>query len=294
MSHFQFYKLRVEAPLKSLKKELGLSKTDYRRASFVSEKRTKNSLRECTDFEEIQLTERLWCLQGLEVDMLLGKLISLVIVSDLRSIKAVSSCKCTVERVGPLFQPGKAVSVAVPIDSGLFPVFIMRVTESQLNRTLGILDGETFRSNERISISVYSNDNMGGWKHFSVPVNFSLEEALAEASQLGDIKESVEFSLKFLIYRKAFPSSFSKRLPIIGVGALSDMKVKAEYFSLSSDVSPGEHYRVGHLRQLVDERFYRGEFSNLEVGSRIVPVSPSVINKKAVDVSTLESTSVDS
>lgn len=40
----------------------------------------------------------------------------------------------------------------------------------------------------------------------------------------------------------------------------------------------GAHYRQFHFRNLQDERFYRGEHENKEIGSRWVPVSDSLVN----------------
>ena len=43
---------------------------------------------------------------------------------------------------------------------------------------------------------------------------------------------------------------------------------------------PKAHYRSWHFRQLVDERFYRGEHGNKPVGSRIVFVKDTVVGQK--------------
>ena len=55
----------------------------------------------------------------------------------------------------------------------------------------------------------------------------------------------------------------------------------------------GEHYRSFHLRQLVDERYYQGQYSHLEPGSRIVTVKGAYIGGsvdpyRAVDKSASE------
>lgn len=42
--------------------------------------------------------------------------------------------------------------------------------------------------------------------------------------------------------------------------------------------SPESHYRTWHIRQLRDERYYRGKFENLPRGSRFVFVPDSVVN----------------
>lgn len=44
--------------------------------------------------------------------------------------------------------------------------------------------------------------------------------------------------------------------------------------------SPEAHYRSWHIRQLRDERYYKGEYANRERGSRFVFVSDSVVGAK--------------
>ena len=45
----------------------------------------------------------------------------------------------------------------------------------------------------------------------------------------------------------------------------------------SSHTSPHSHYRTWHIRQLNDERFYRGEYAKMEPGSRMVFVREAYV-----------------
>jgi len=45
------------------------------------------------------------------------------------------------------------------------------------------------------------------------------------------------------------------------------------------DASQSTHYRSFHFRQLMHERYYKNEYENIPVGSRIVPVRDTFVNK---------------
>jgi hypothetical protein len=51
--------------------------------------------------------------------------------------------------------------------------------------------------------------------------------------------------------------------------------------TLDPDDKKAMHHRRWHIRTLRDERFYKGEYANLERGSRVILVKDSVINKRA-------------
>ncbi|MFK4132211.1 hypothetical protein ACI2KR_07950 [Pseudomonas luteola] len=76
-----------------------------------------------------------------------------------------------------------------------------------------------------------------------------------------------------------FPGSVEPKILGRGASQRLVMSTLGNYTSHAEDrTSPDAHYRSWHLRQLMDERFYKGEYSHMPPGSRIVFVKDTVVN----------------
>lgn len=87
----------------------------------------------------------------------------------------------------------------------------------------------------------------------------------------------------FLAYRNALPERLKEGYPQGGkkeaqsvlINELSPMMVKSPQGAQNGSTG---HYRSWHIRQLVNERYYRGEHAHKAAGSRFVFVSDSVVD----------------
>lgn len=82
---------------------------------------------------------------------------------------------------------------------------------------------------------------------------------------------------KYLV--NGFPLGLSKKPKHLGLLKADLPKFSSHFFrsEFRNTGVKGHHVRSGHFRQLVSERYYKGEYSNLPIGSRWVEVSPSVV-----------------
>ena len=83
---------------------------------------------------------------------------------------------------------------------------------------------------------------------------------------------------KFLV--DGFPEAFSKKPKRLGLMKRDMSLVRGCSFSVDApknNSKKSHHIRVGHYRQLMNVRYYQGEYENWERGSRWIPVNPSII-----------------
>lgn len=89
----------------------------------------------------------------------------------------------------------------------------------------------------------------------------------------------------FLVYRHALPERIKSGFP---TGSHKDAhtqvikRVQATTVSAPAGVekSTSTHYRSWHFRQLIDDRFYKGEHEQKARGSRVVFVKDSMVNRE--------------
>ena len=123
------------------------------------------------------------------------------------------------------------------------------------------------------------NDNIVG----SIPLN------VTEAAYQQILAKLV---LAILVYKKAKPDALVHGFPTRKKFKLNGFAVKNfESLNLkmprSTHSSPEEHYRSWTFKQLFAPRYYRGEYTHLEPGSRIVFVNETFVKLKDVDPNTL-------
>jgi hypothetical protein len=93
----------------------------------------------------------------------------------------------------------------------------------------------------------------------------------------------MRFVCGFLVYKKALPQRIISGLPAIHskVASTPLTKNKSNYVVHSPtgehEVAAG-HYRSWHFRQLINERYYRGEHKKEAIGSRVIFVSDSFVS----------------
>lgn len=90
----------------------------------------------------------------------------------------------------------------------------------------------------------------------------------------------------FLLFRKALPERFVSGTPGEGNPLYATKtSAKAHFQTLLPPVAKQDrsasvtHYRSWHFRQLMNERYYRGEHKDKKLGSRFVFVSDSVVGR---------------
>lgn len=90
----------------------------------------------------------------------------------------------------------------------------------------------------------------------------------------------------FLLFRKALPERFINGTPGEGNPLYATKtSARAHFQTLLPPVAKSDrstsvtHYRSWHFRQLMNERYYRGEHKNKKLGSRFVFVSDSVVGR---------------
>jgi hypothetical protein len=91
--------------------------------------------------------------------------------------------------------------------------------------------------------------------------------------------------LSLAMYIKAQPESLTDGFPVKGGFSLSEpfsgpVSGKTMKVSTKHKNSPEEHHRGWFIRQLVAECYYRGEYKDLEPGSRMVFVDETTVNLK--------------
>lgn len=86
------------------------------------------------------------------------------------------------------------------------------------------------------------------------------------------------------VYIKAKPDALVNGLPkptAIKIEGTRNPNANTLHFSgTKTATSPNEHHRSWHIRQLVNERYYKGEHAHLEKGSRMVFVKDTIVNRK--------------
>jgi hypothetical protein len=91
--------------------------------------------------------------------------------------------------------------------------------------------------------------------------------------------------LGLLVYRKSLPHRITEGTPT-GRAEFATPFIAKRSTPLKvspptrEHSSPSGHYRSWHFRQLMNERFYKGEHKDKKIGSRIVFVSDSVVGQK--------------
>jgi hypothetical protein len=101
----------------------------------------------------------------------------------------------------------------------------------------------------------------------------------------------------FLVYKHALPERLRDGLPNAKVDY---QEYTSQYFkkpkttticqpaSNTSATDKQAHYRSWHFRQLMADRFYKGEHEGKKIGSRIVFVSDAMVNRGDAEVATVE------
>jgi hypothetical protein len=115
-------------------------------------------------------------------------------------------------------------------------------------------------------------------------VNYFNQESLTTAEhQMQYTLFKLMMSLS--MYIKAKPEALADGFPIKGGFSLSEpfaepVRGKTVNVSTKHKSSPEEHHRGWFIRQLVAECYYRGEYKDLEPGSRMVFVDETTVNLK--------------
>jgi hypothetical protein len=101
--------------------------------------------------------------------------------------------------------------------------------------------------------------------------------------------KAIKLVASFLLYNQVtqdeflvdgFPKGFAMKPKKLGLNKQNVNSVRGCLFNVDTsknDSKKSHHVRVGHYRQLMHERYYQGEYTGLERGSRWIPVSPSII-----------------
>jgi len=103
-----------------------------------------------------------------------------------------------------------------------------------------------------------------------------------DSEELAYQYEMMRFVCGFLVYKKALPHRIQSGLPSMSAKIASTpfTKDKKNYIvrhPIGTHINSTGHYRSWHFRQLMNERYYRGEHKNQKIGSRVIFVSDSYV-----------------
>jgi len=113
--------------------------------------------------------------------------------------------------------------------------------------------------------------------------NFKFDQHMRlSKDELAYQYEIMRFVCGFMVYKKALPHRISEGLPAIHSKVTSTplTKNKTNYLVKHPTGERGAsagHYRSWHFRQLMDERYYRGEHKDKKIGSRVIFVADSYV-----------------
>lgn len=115
------------------------------------------------------------------------------------------------------------------------------------------------------------------------------------------LMKSVKLVASFLLYNQitqdkylieGFPETFAKKPKRLGLMKRDMNLVRGCFFGVDvpkRESKKNHHIRIGHYRQLVNERYYKGEYESWVRGSRWVEVSPSLIGGGEVHTQSVQS-----
>lgn len=103
-------------------------------------------------------------------------------------------------------------------------------------------------------------------------------------------RRMMRFVARFFFYREAAPDRITKGLPkSVTMTRFLDRSTNRYSFNVPEiERTVSEHYRRATIRVLKDERFYRGQYSQMTSGSRLVLVRDTIVNKKTDNILTVE------
>lgn len=308
MSQYQIYRTKISS-IKRKCRKLGVSFPRYL-SSILSVSESENGIRE---HDPVYGMEHAWDKNGRNI----------IFIEDRETVPALLNMKIKGRDIRKIPLPLPVFSIAFPTDVGLSPVLVkysdskqeLESEQNEFYEELGI-KGVNFDQNDssfspelRLSMHTDLDDVRYQIALKSEVIQMvmdsdTLDTSLIKCDQSDeDGKRTVFVILKFIIalcvYNSAtnnqflipgVPSTFNLKKVIKGNG--ESKKVTAFKFGLSDGYTKNksEHIRSGHFRQLWDERFYKGEYSKLDLGSRWVYVKETLVGKATPYVQTKEST----
>jgi hypothetical protein len=109
----------------------------------------------------------------------------------------------------------------------------------------------------------------------------------------------VRLILAVLLYKKTVPTALISGYPVHKKKAPKmDMRSVTKYSDFTLQIphsehnSPTFHYRSWHFKQLMADRYYQGEYENLERGSRVIFVKDTFVNLDDIKPATLKNKGV--
>lgn len=122
--------------------------------------------------------------------------------------------------------------------------------------------------------------------------------ALYQATQLSALQLTYDemmymftimrFVCKFIFYKTASPNRIIEGAPTKQTQPKIHWSSKNKTFSIPHDTQYLTSYRSGHIRTLKNPRFYKGQYSHLKPGDRLIEIEPYVVNRKVDSIKTLE------
>jgi len=170
------------------------------------------------------------------------------------------------------------------------------------NWTISVAYQEKAKGNEYMRCSVpnfnlnkiVSLNNALEYKEYMIETNkFDYFEGMdLEGAEYQYQYEMLRLVAGFLVYRHALPERVRDGFPQGGKRDSETASIRNTRGSVlrapqGLDIAHQAHYRSWHFRQLMDERFYKGEHKDKPAGSRIIFVKDSMVNRE-VKASTIE------
>lgn len=130
------------------------------------------------------------------------------------------------------------------------------------------------------------NQILGNFDKTKIVTGFDLSALESEYQQV-----IVKLVLAILLYKKTNPDKLKPGYPTIKRPKFEGITIKKTndqtLFNIVSHESPTAHYRSWCFKQLIADRYYQGEYSDWQKGSRIIFVRDTFVNVKDVDPATL-------
>lgn len=125
-----------------------------------------------------------------------------------------------------------------------------------------------------------------------LPLSPALQAQQLTAAELDQQLKLLRFVFKFILFRQVADERFVDGCPTHQPKPKIYRDSKPITFSIPTIVRDGvpiaaEKYILPHIRQLMDQRYYRGKYAHLKPGSRIILVDEYVINKSTDDYQTV-------
>jgi hypothetical protein len=98
----------------------------------------------------------------------------------------------------------------------------------------------------------------------------------------------MRFVCKFIFYKVAAPTRIVEGAPTKQTQPKLHWSSHNKTFSIPHDTQYLTSYRSGHIRALKNPRFYKGQYSHLKPGDRLIEIEPYVVNRKVDTIKTVD------